>query len=98
MHRNIYEILDSQRTMIGKKADVYEKRLADQYRIEIEKSKVWAKKEPNVEIIDCYFKDIIENPEEQIGKLASHLSIRKPIDEIIAVVDKSLYRSKVKGK
>jgi hypothetical protein len=96
MERDIHEVISSQMKMLGKKSDVFPVSLINTFKNDVSRIKVWADKEPFVNILFVNYKDLIENPLNEFEKICDFLCISKDmITNMLPVIDKSLYRSKV---
>ncbi len=94
MNRDMKEVIQSQQKMLGRKGDTYPVAIAKAFEKELEKVKVWADREPVVDILYLEHNDVIQNPEESAKKVAAFISQELDVNEMIKVVDPTLYRSK----
>ena len=94
MERDINEVITSQMKMLGKKTDVFPLSLINTFTNDVAKVKVWAEKEPFVNILFVNYKGIIENSVSELEKICSFLNIsNQKIENMLQVIDKTLYRS-----
>ncbi len=96
IHRDINEVITSQQKMLGKKQDVFPIGIATAFNKELEKVKVWAKKEPNVEMLEINYTDVINNPGQEISKINEFLSMGLDEEKMAGVIDPNLYRNRLK--
>ncbi len=98
MRREMGEVLQSQQIMLGREKDAKSKAfpmgLSEAFAKQLEKVEHWIEMQPNVEIIDINYKDVIENPGAEIDRVISFLGKGGNKDEMMSVVDKNLYRNK----
>jgi len=95
MNRDLSEIIKSQQKMIGKNQDVLPVKLFEAYNKQLSQVETWKLKEPGVELIYVNYKDVLNNTEETLKKVASFIGLDLNTTEMMACVDKSLYRNKV---
>jgi len=96
MQRNLEEIMMSQQKMLGKKnLTTYPSAIAEVFKKELEKIKIWAEKEPHVDILYINYTDLINNPQPEIDKITEFLPYQLHEKEMIAAIDKKLYRNKI---
>jgi tetratricopeptide (TPR) repeat protein len=94
MQRDMKEVIFSQQKMIGKKTDVFPVAIAQVYEKEIAWVMEWAAKEPNVDLITIDYAEAIRNPVSAVKNLSQFLNMHLFEDEMIEVIDPSLYRNK----
>ena len=94
MNRDLSEIIKSQQKMIGKNTDVLPLKLFEAYQNQLKQVEIWKNKEPGVEMIYLDYKQVLEQPEEVTEKLSSFIGLKLNTSEMIACVDKTLYRNK----
>ncbi len=95
MERDINEVLKSQMKMLGKNPDVFPVSLANVFKNDVEKVKVWAAKEPYIDILYVNYANLVENPAEEISRVCEFLGISTHFTlNMQAVIDKSLYRNR----
>jgi len=82
--------------MLGRQNDPYPLAVAKAFEKELDKVKVWAEREPHVEILRISYADTIENPEHTIRKVNDFLGGWLSENEMIRAIDSSLYRNKSK--
>jgi len=97
MQRDMDEILQSQQKMLGKKEGTYPVAIAKAFEKELERVEIWAKKEPNVDILNVNYKEIIVNATDMAGKIDEFLKFQLDTEKMIEVVDPDLYRNKIEN-
>ena len=95
MNRDLSEIIKSQQKMIGKNTDVLPLKLFEAYQKQLKQVEIWKNKEPSVEIIYLDYKDVLNQTEQIIEKVSSFVGLDLNASEMMACVDKTLYRNKV---
>lgn len=95
MNRDLSEIIKSQQKMIGKNTDVLPLKLFEAYQKQLQQVEIWKNKEPSVEMIYLDYKDVLNQTELAIEKVSSFIGLDLNTNEMMACVDKSLYRNKV---
>ncbi|HFA52117.1 MAG TPA: tetratricopeptide repeat protein [Bacteroidetes bacterium] len=103
MERDLHEVLASQRKMLnrmGKKTkdEVYPLRLIQEYERQLKKTKQWASRQPNVEILFVQHRATIEQPFEQALRINGFLEHELLPELMVQAVDSSLYREKTATK
>ena len=96
MNRDINEVIKSQQKMLGDFEKKYPKVLMKAFDKEAGVMKKWALDQENIELLDLNYTDIIDNPSREVDKIINFLNASLKREKMIAVVDPSLYRSKVK--
>ncbi|MEZ4795636.1 MAG: alkaline phosphatase family protein [Flavobacteriaceae bacterium] len=94
MNRDLGELVKSQQKMIGKDTQNLPTRLFEAYKKQLSQVEIWANKEPGVEIIYVDYKNVINNPDEEIKRITNFLSIDLNADLMKECIDSSLYRNK----
>ena len=99
MNRDLNEVVNSQHKMLveqGKaKAGTYPMNLQIGFKKNLEKVKIWAAKNYNVDILYINHKDVINEPENQAQKIITFLDIKADTKEMASVIDKKLHRTKI---
>jgi predicted AlkP superfamily phosphohydrolase/phosphomutase/tetratricopeptide (TPR) repeat protein len=94
MQRNLEEIMLSQQKMLSKKdATIYSPVIADVFKKELERVRIWAEKEPHIEILYLNYKDFINNATTEIKKIIEFLPYNLNENNMLAAIDKTLYRN-----
>ncbi|MDT0555777.1 alkaline phosphatase family protein [Patiriisocius hiemis] len=96
MKRDLNEVIKSQLIMTKKNPDIFPVKIHNSYVRLLNNIENWKEKEPGVEIIYVDYKEIIENPEENIEKIESFLGIDLERSKMETAIDKSLYRNRSK--
>lgn len=96
MKRDMYEIIHSQQKMLGRQQDKFPLSVAQAFDRELKNVEIWHQKEPNVKLLYVDYGDLIDNPVENICKINHFLDYQLDEDEAIKVIDKNLYRTKIR--
>jgi len=98
MRRAMAEVLASQAAMLsrsGRKADPAENdRLAPAFARRIEEAENWAAGQPNIKCIRVNYRDVLDRPEAEAGRINQFLGGRLKVAEMVKVVDPNLYRQR----
>ncbi len=98
MRRSIEEILASQRQMLirrGESTDaVSDEKLTELFGLHLQQVMAWIDKQPNFDIIYVDYNQILENPVEQAKKVNQFMGHTLDENEMVGVVDRSLYRQR----
>lgn len=99
MERNIDEIILSQNTMLKKSGKspgrISDKRLHELYAQEIRSVKSWMDKQSNIDVLFVNYADLISDAIRHLRRLENFLDCRFDLHKMSAVVDKTMYRSKI---
>ncbi len=99
VHRDMDELLRSQQKMLGHnravRENAYPVMLAEAFKKQLEKTDVWLKSHPNVEVLHVNYADVINNSSEQAEAICAFLDEELDLDAMAAAVDSKLYRNKV---
>jgi len=97
MKRDIDEILVSQQIMLERKGegnninDGEMKELFARHLVEIAQ---WLDKQKNMRVLYVNYKDMLDNPVENAGRINEHLGCCLNADNMVLAVDPSLYRQR----
>lgn len=98
MHRNVKEILASQKKMLersGKPTDkVSDEKLADMYQKHLAKVESWLAAQPNVTILYINYNTIMQDPLSHLREVNQFLGNSLSEDKMAGMIDPSLYRQK----
>jgi hypothetical protein len=99
MQRNLSEILASQRKMLINRGEDPEKtdevELANILERHLAQVDQWIRDQPYIAKLDCHYRQIIENPEEQAAVVNQFLGGSLDIQKMLSVIDTNLYRQRV---
>ncbi len=94
MNRDLNEIMQSQQKMLGRNEDVFPVKLYNEFQKLLMNIDAWNKKEPGVEILYIDYKELLNNPKENIDMIENFLGVKLEKDRMVQAIDKSLYRNK----
>jgi len=97
MERNMDEILASQKKMLerlNREDGEDDPVIRNGYEIHLKKIKNWLQERKNFEILYVSYNDIIKDPQSHIIELNKFFDNRLNADEMLKVVDRSLYRQR----
>ncbi len=98
MHRNMDEILSSQKQMLirtGKPSDkVSDEELARLFRKHLIKIKTWIHQQPNISVLDVDYNALMSDPGMYLERINEFLGKDLDTDKMLEVVDPSLYRQR----
>ncbi|MEP0262776.1 alkaline phosphatase family protein [Dokdonia sp.] len=96
MKRDLFEIIKSQRKMIGKDPSVLPVKLMDSYKKLLENIENWKEKEPGVELVYIDYKETLSDPQTSLNKIEEFLGVDLDKEEMEKCIDVSLYRNRGK--
>jgi Sulfotransferase domain len=98
MHRNVKEILASQKKMLersGKPTDkVSDEKLAEMYQKHLVKVESWLAAQPNVTTLYINYNTIMQDPLSHLREVNQFLGYTLSEDKMAGMIDPSLYRQK----
>jgi hypothetical protein len=98
MRRKLEEILASQKQMLlrmRKPTDaVSDARLAQLFSAHLQQLDAWLSTQPNFAFIYVGYSEVMANPRAQAEKINAFLNITLNVDEMVGVVDQTLYRQR----
>jgi hypothetical protein len=98
MERKMEEILASQRQMLIRRGEPTDKisddEMAKLFKKHLEQVKAWLAQKANFDVLYVSYNDILENPQENAEKINRFLGGNLRIDNMVDVIDKSLYRQR----
>lgn len=95
MKRDMGEVLRSQQIMLKRNPDEFPMAIASVFQKELDFVENWSKTEPGVSILYVDYKEVVDNPFENADKINEFLGGRLNVDNMVHVVDPTLYRNKV---
>jgi hypothetical protein len=98
MRRNIEEILASQRQMLIRRGEptdaVGDEKLTELFGLHLQQVMTWIDKQPNFDVVYVDYNQILESPVEQAKKVNQFMGRTLDENEMVGVVDRSLYRQR----
>ncbi|MCI0490661.1 MAG: sulfotransferase [Blastocatellia bacterium] len=98
MHRNMEEILASQRQMLIRReqpADtVSDERMAEMFRKHLKDIEAWLAGQQNFDVLYVNYNEVLRGPDEHIEKINRFLGNGLDVKSMAGVVDRALYRQK----
>ena len=98
MRRKMEEILSSQKQMLIRRGEatdtVSDEELTELFTKHLAQTQAWADSQSNIDIIYVSYNDIMENPGEQVHRVNQFLGDTLDVEQMLAVVDKALYRQR----
>jgi hypothetical protein len=98
MRRPMSEVLKSQQIMLGREKDVKTKAfpsgLNKAFEKQLNRVDEWIESQPNIDVINVNYKDVIENPTAELESLVSFLDRDIDLNLLKSAIDKKLYRNK----
>lgn len=97
MRRHLDEVLKSQDKMLnrlGTQDAADAEAMKEAYRNQIVSARLWARKQPNMEMIEVQYKDTIENPRATARLVNEFLGGKLDEAAMVAAVDRELYRNR----
>jgi hypothetical protein len=101
MHRNMDEILNSQRQMLirrGEPADeVSDEKMSKMFLKHLQTVEEKLKKKSNIDVLPVHYNEFLKEPETHSKIVNQFLKISLNADNMVSVVDHSLYRQRKKS-
>jgi hypothetical protein len=101
IHRNVDEILASQKKMLTNRGEDPEKFSQEEMKgvlvRHLEQVDEWIEGQSNITRIDIDYNKMLEDPEGEVDRLRAFLAIAGETEELIKVIDPRLYRHRVGG-
>jgi hypothetical protein len=97
MHRNIDEILASQKVMLerlGKSSPVEDQKMASLFRNHLVKFTAWVKERPNIRVLDVNYNEMVAEPAPVVAKINHFLGGGLDTEEMARAVEPGLYRNR----
>jgi hypothetical protein len=98
MRREMSEVLKSQQVMLGKEKDLNKKAfptgLHDAFQKQLNRVEGWIESQPNIDVLNVNYKEVIDQPIEEIESISAFLGLEINDSEVVKVIDKSLYRNR----
>jgi hypothetical protein len=101
MHRNMDEVLSSQRQMLARDGIPDDKvpdiKLAELYENHLKKLGTWLEQQPNMSTIYISYNETLQDPEPNVNRINHFLGGNLNIELMLQVVDHTLYRERRSG-
>ena len=98
MNRDLDEVLASQAKMLQRRgepgASISTDRLRTVFAAQLAKVQTWLTDQPQFEVLPVDYRDVINDPESQAGRIGEFLGGGLDLALMAAAVDRSLYRQK----
>ncbi len=98
MRRSIEEVLASQREMLVRRGEptdaISDERMGELFHKHVARVQAWIEKQPNLEVIYVDYRHTLDNPQEEAERIKGFLGSTLDVEEMVAVVDPSLYRQR----
>jgi hypothetical protein len=98
MKRNMEEILTSQKRMLERQkpeeANVDYMKMGRLYEKHLKHLEPWFEQQENMDVIYINYNDLIANPREHLDKVNKFLGYALNVEEMMQVIDLSLYRNR----
>jgi Sulfotransferase family len=97
MHRNIDEVLASQRVMLerlGKTSTIADEKMATLFRNHLVKFAAWVKERPNIQVMDVNYNEMVADPAPIAAQIDRFLGGGLDIEAMARAVEPSLYRNR----
>jgi hypothetical protein len=98
MRRKMEEILASQKQMLVRRGEptdrVSDERMAKLFREYLERVEAWIAEQPNMEVIYVSYNEVLENPVEEAKRINQFLGNTLNMENMVGVVDPTLYRQR----
>lgn len=95
MLRDMEEIVLSHQTMIREKKNTYNPTLLNGFTQQLEQAKTWIESQPNVEVLYLNYKDVVNNPVENLHSISAFLEMDLDLEKMGAVIKGKYYRCRV---
>lgn len=96
MHRNLDEVIESQRKMLERRnqAIVQNSDMPLLLRQHVEETRQWLTSQSNIAIFDCDYNAMLEEPLPWLSRVNEFLGGQLDIEAMLSSVDSSLYRNR----
>jgi len=98
MRRNLAEVVASQQAMLARRAEKGASVSADQmvgvFQRQLEKADDWLAEQPNFEVLDVDYHQVVSDPQSEAAKIAEFLGTGLDEAKMAAAVDAKLYRNR----
>jgi hypothetical protein len=98
MHRNIEEVLNSQRKMLARRGEgvdtVNDAEMADLFAKHLVKVQGWLRAQPNFAVLDVDYNDMMQNPESYIRTINQFIDNALDEQAMAKMINPTLYRNR----
>ncbi len=98
MHRNIAEVLNSQRKMLARRSEkveaVNDAEMADLFAKHLVKVKQWLREQPNFAVLDIDYNAMMQNPDSYIRTINQYIDNTLDEQAMAKMIDPTLYRNR----
>ena len=96
MRRSMPEILASQRQMLVRRGEptdtVPDEKMAAMFEKHVAQVEAWLAAQPNIEVLYVSYNDVMKDSRSHAERINSFLGGSLKVDEMVSVVDRTLYR------
>ncbi len=98
MRRRMEEILASQKQMLVRREEstdaISDEKMAALFQHHLKQVTTWMDEQPNLDVVYVSYNDVLTNPGEQAKKIDQFLGYTLDTENMVGVIDKSLYRQR----
>lgn len=98
MHRDMEEILASQRQMLIRRGEptdtVSDERMAELFGRHLTQIESWLANQPNMQVLYVHYGDVLAAPAHEAERINHFLGDTLDVEKMVAAVDPSLYRQR----
>lgn len=97
IRRSLKEVLASQAKMLerrGEASQSSDERMLELFENDLWKASYLLKHQPQFEVLEMHYKDVVTNAREQAGRISGFLGGGLDVDAMAGVVDRQLYRNR----
>jgi len=99
MRRKIEEVLASQQQMLVRRGEptgtISDEKMRQSFERHLKDLESWLAAQPNIKILDVNYSEVITNPLPNIQTIKDFLNVELDADQMVAMVNKNLYRNRV---
>ena len=96
MERDMDEMIRSQEKMLARlnRPSAPADQIRRAFTSHLERLRDWITRQPNIEVLDVSYNDLMKRPAEQAARVAAFLGGEVDVEEMAGTVDSSLYRNR----
>jgi hypothetical protein len=98
MNRHLEEVLASQSKMLLRRGETTEsgdEQMKALFEKHLREVKFWLSRQPNFEVIELDYTEVLEDPLDQVKRIRSFLGTDLDLNQMAAIADTSLYRNRL---
>jgi len=100
LNRDLDEVIASQNKMLERRGEPLaqdDEQIKEHFRNHLQNVKAWLKRQPNFEVLEVNYREVVQNPAEQAAQIQRFLGRKLDTARMAAAIDPALYRNRAQN-